>query len=60
MLLAEKNDSLLMKNHQSRPINSQPLPLPEANTSIFRGPNHRNQNKGCDKSEKPKPEIKGR
>jgi hypothetical protein len=33
LLIAEQNNELLMKNHQSRPTDS--IPFPEANTTLF-------------------------
>jgi hypothetical protein len=44
LLVAEQNNELLMKNHQSRPTSS--TPFPEANGTSFHG-NKGNHDRGC-------------
>jgi hypothetical protein len=46
LLLAEKNNSLLMKNDQSRPVGTRAIPLPEANVIVHRDTNREWRNRG--------------
>ena len=59
-MLAEKNNRLLIKIHQSHLIGSQHFPLPEANTSAFCGSNHRNQNNERGRGGWSEPKARGR
>ncbi|KAK9924068.1 hypothetical protein M0R45_032456 [Rubus argutus] len=46
LLLAEKNNSLLLKNDQSRPVGTRAIPLPEANVIVHRDTNREWRNRG--------------
>ncbi|XP_061998811.1 uncharacterized protein LOC133716083 [Rosa rugosa] len=60
MLLAEKNNDLLLRNDQARPTGTRAVPLPEANAIAHRENNRARRNRGRGRGRRPKHPRHGR
>ncbi|XP_024190489.1 uncharacterized protein LOC112194489 [Rosa chinensis] len=60
LLLAEKNNYLLLRNDQARPTGTRAVPLPEANAIAHRENNHARRNGGRGRGRRPERPRHGR